>query len=110
VLTARNGQILEMSKFVPNYQKMSKEEWINLFKKYNNDNDSCIKDLAGYSLGMVAVESLFLNSSASDVDKFIINYSQTLNLEKSLNSILGITLDQFYINFADHMTNALKGR
>jgi hypothetical protein len=110
VLTARNGQILEMSKFVPNYQKMSKQQWIDLFKKYNNDNDSCIKDLAGYSLGMVAVESLFLNSSASDVDKFIINYSQTMNLEKSLNSVLNIGLDQFYSNFADHMINALQGR
>ena len=110
ILMARNGQLLEMSKFIPNYQNLSKEQWIDLFKKFNKDNDECVKDGAGYSLGMMAVESLFVNSSAESVDKFIINYSETNNLEQSLNSVLGISLNQFYSNFADHMLNALHGK
>lgn len=110
VLTARNGQMLEMSKFIPNYQNLSKEEWISTLKRFENDHEYCIKSLTGYSLGMIVVESLFLNSSAEDVDKFIINYSQTRNFEKSLNFVLGITLNQFYSNFGDHMINALKGK
>lgn len=110
MLSYRNAQMLEIAKYIPKYRDLSKENWINTFKNTEQDRNKCLENRAGYSLGMVAVESLFLNNSPALVDKFIINYSETGDFEKSLKSILNINLDKFYNDFADHIINAINGK
>jgi hypothetical protein len=110
MLTSRNGQMLQIEKFIPGYRDLSKPQWIETLKRIEKDSDFCFKNQAGYSLGMIAVESLFLNHDAEKVDKFIINYSFTDNFDQSMRQFLNISSAQFYEDFADHITNAINGK
>jgi hypothetical protein len=110
MLTSRNGQMLQIAKFIPGYRDLSKPQWIETLKRIEKDSDFCFKNQAGYSLGMIAVESLFLNHDAEKVDKFIINYSFTDNFDQSMRQFLNISSAQFYEDFADHITNAINGK
>jgi hypothetical protein len=110
MLTYRNGQMLQLTKFVPGYRDLSKTQWVDTLKRIEKDEDFCFKNQAGYSLGMMAVESLFLNHDAEKVDKFIIDYSVSGNFDQSLNKFLSINSSKFYEDFADHIINAINGR
>jgi hypothetical protein len=87
----------------PNYKQYSKEDWVNNFIKLTSDFSYCINLSAGYSVGMLAVESLYYYNDGEKVNSFISNYYSTPEtFESSLKSILGIDLNRFYSNFAEY--------
>ena len=93
----------DIARIFPNYKQYSKEDWINNFIKLTSDFSYCINLSAGYSVGMLAVESLYYYNDGEKVNSFISHYYSTPEtFESSLKSILGIDLNRFYSNFAEY--------
>lgn len=99
----------DIARVFPNYKQYSKEDWINNFIKLTGDFSYCINLSAGYSVGMLAVESLYYYNDAEKVNSFISHYYSTPEtFESSLKSILGIDLNRFYSNFAEYSMTTLN--
>ena len=93
----------DIARIFPNYKQYSKEDWINNFIKLTSDFSYCTGLSAGYSVGMLAVESLYYYNDAEKVNSFIAHYYSTPEtFESSLKSILGIDINRFYSNFAEY--------
>jgi hypothetical protein len=86
----------------------NKEEMINLFKKQQNENKFCYQDLGGYSVGMLIVESLYINYGIKNVNNFIKDWGIEKNLSKSLDKHLKISEKQFYNISFDYVISSYK--
>jgi hypothetical protein len=106
----RSGQIWLISRFLPNYISLSKEQWVDTFKKIEADSSTCFKNGAGYSIGMLAMEALFLNYDVEKVDQFVIHYSTTKNFDNSLRATLNIGSEDFYLTVADYIYKTVGRR
>lgn len=104
----RYQQIVQMSKFESKMLFLTEKEWVETFKNIEKNKSLCFSTGAGYSIGMLAVESLFFNFDAEKVDEFIINYSETLDFNKSLLSILKINQEEFYKIVSQYIHESLK--
>lgn len=99
----RSMFLANLARIFPNYKQYSKEDWINNFIKLTSDFSYCMDLSAGYSVGMLAVESLYYYNDGEKVNSFIANYYSTPEtFESSLKSILGIDINRFYSNFAEY--------
>ena len=86
----------------------NKEEMIDLFKKQQNDIKFCYENLGGYSVGMLIVESLYINYNIKNVNDFIKNWGIEKNLSKSLNKYLKISEKEFYDASFDYIILSYK--
>jgi hypothetical protein len=105
----RTSQFYNIYSIFPNFKQYSKQDWVNEFTKISSNFELCMSKQVGYSLGMLAIESLYYFNDATLVNKFILDYYANPNsMEASLRSVLGIDLKTFYDNFAEYSMNTLK--
>jgi hypothetical protein len=103
----RKSQIDPIHNIFPNYKLFSVNDWINAYKKLNSDSDFCFKKSAGYSMGMIAIESMYNLYDAKTLDKFFIEYSKTKNLNESLMKYFKINEYEFYKNVGKYAKGAV---
>lgn len=105
----RLGQFNNIHSIFPNFKQYSKQDWINEFVKISSNFELCFSKQVGYSIGMLAIESLYYFNDADLVNKFIIDYyANPKNMEASLKSVLKIDLKTFYDNFAEYSMSTLN--
>ena len=103
----RQGQIRDIQKIFPNYKTFSIDDWINAYNKINSDNDFCFSNGAGYSMGMLAIESMYELYDGEIVNEFFIDYSKSRNFNESLIKYFKINEFEFYKNVAKYVKNAV---
>jgi hypothetical protein len=106
----RISQFYHINSIFPNFKQYSKQDWINEFVKISSNFELCMSKQVGYSVGMLAIESLYYFNDADLVNKFIIDYyANPGSIEASLRSVLGIDLKTFYDNFAEYSISTVNG-
>lgn len=101
----RQLQIRDIQRMFANYQTFSVEDWINAYSKINSDRNFCLTNGAGYSMGMLAVESMYNLYDGKIVDQFFIDYSNSRNFNESLMKYFKINEFEFYKNVAQYAKN-----
>jgi hypothetical protein len=100
VRSYRDSQIFALGNIFTEYKSFSVDDWIKAFNKINSDKEFCFSKSAGYSMGMIAIESMYDLYDARVLDEFFIEYSKTKNLNKTLLKYFNIDENQFYENVA----------
>jgi hypothetical protein len=103
----RQGQIRDIQKIFPNYKTFSIDDWISAYNKINSDNDFCFSNGAGYSMGMLAIESMYELYDGKIVNEFFIDYSKSRNFNESLIKYFKINEFEFYKNVAKYVKDAV---
>jgi hypothetical protein len=103
----RQGQIRDIQRMFPNYKTFTVEDWINAYNQINSDSNYCFKNGAGYSMGMLAVESMYDLYEGKIVDEFLIEYSKSKNFNDTLLKYFKINESDFYKNVALYVKNSV---
>ena len=103
----RQGQIRDIQRISPNYKTFSIDDWINTYNKINSDTGFCFNNGAGYSLGMLAIESMYELYDGKTVNEFFIDYSNSRNFNESLIKYFKINEFEFYRNVAQYVKDAV---
>jgi len=103
----RQGQIRAIQKISPNYKTFSIDDWISAYNKINSDNDFCFSNGAGYSMGMLAIESMYDLYEGKVVDDFLIEYSSSKNFDETLRKYFKVGETEFYKNVALYARNSV---
>jgi hypothetical protein len=96
----RESQISALRNIFPEYKLFSINDWVNAYNKINTDSEFCFSKSAGYSMGMIAVESMYDLYDAKILDEFFVEYSKTKNFNKTLLKYFNINETEFYKNVA----------
>jgi hypothetical protein len=96
----RQAQLRDIQRISSNYKSFSVEDWISAYNKINSDRDFCFKNGAGYSMGMLAVESMYDLYEGKIVDQFLIEFSRSKNFDETLRKYFKISESDFYKNVA----------
>ena len=104
----RQSQIVELRKIFPKYKSFSVEDWINAYNRINSDSNFCFNNNAGYSMGMIAIESMYSFYDGKKVNQFLVDYSKTRNFNQSLISHFNINENQFYKNVAEYAKKSVS--
>lgn len=100
VRSHRDSQIDALGNIFTEYKSFSVNDWVKAFNKINSDKEFCFNKGAGYSMGMIAIESMYDLYDARVLDEFFIEYSKTKNFNKTLLKYFNIDENQFYENVA----------
>jgi hypothetical protein len=98
----RQSQIRDIQRMFIDYKTFSVEDWVNAYNKINSDRDFCFKNGAGYSMGMLAVESMYELYDGKLVDQFFTEYSNSRNFNESLVKYFNVNELEFYKNVAKY--------
>ena len=96
----RQAQLRDIQRISSNYKNFSVEDWISAYSKINSDRDFCFKNGAGYSMGMLAIESMYDLYDGKIVDDFLIEFSKSKNFDDTLQKYFKINESDFYKNVA----------
>lgn len=103
----RQGQIRDIQRLFINYKTFTVEDWVDAYNKINSDRDFCFKNGAGYSMGMLAIESMYELYDGKLVDQFFIEYSNSRNFNESLLKYFNVDELEFYKNVAKYAKNSV---
>lgn len=104
----RQQQISFISRVSSNFRNFSNDEWIKVIRGLNENPSKCFSEGLGYSVGMIAIESLYEKYSFDKVMEFFIDFSQTRSFDMSSKKILGIGEEDLYLSMAEYMSYAVK--